>query len=214
MRLFLVCSALQEVDNSSFQETYEVCAQKIATELNKKPTDMGSLLNNPMADMLMKGMMGAMKNVAKDTNMAIPKFKARIWNAPDKQSRDIADIIEGITRSNVHGIREDILLSDRIDQYTADSFTKKWMYADTEIRDSYKESYFDVSCRLRLFFNTLRQDRDDENVNDAIIIAKSDILNLIKMLWLNRTQESFLSSKKMEQGSVYVLENSNDLGLL
>lgn len=214
MRLFLVCDTLSIVDDNSFQETYEVCAQKIATELNKKPTDMGSLLNNPMADMLMKGMMGAMKNVAKDTNVAIPKFKARIWNSPNETSRNIADIIEGITRSNVHGIREDILLNDRIDQYTADAFTKKWVYADTHIRDSYKESYFDVSCRLRLFFNTLRQDRDDENVNDAIIIANSDILNLIKMLWLNRTQESFLSSKKIEPGSVYVLENSNDLGLL
>ena len=218
MRLFLVRETTDLKEDST--DNIERAGQFLANYFHTNPSNINSLINNPLASTLMKGFtnstLGKFANPEQLEQAA--KLKARIWNAPNENARACAKLIEGISRNHISSIREDVLLAERMTGHMKDPDSHKICsdlnndYGLFRAKYPHGESLFDVSCRLRLFFNTLRLDRDDENINDVIIIADAHILNLISMMWLGKTPEWFLDEPEEAPASIRLIEDTEDRG--
>jgi len=183
---------------------------------------LGNLLSNNPA---VAGNPEIMKRIGSN---GMPVFKARLWNSPYRRARETARIIGGQAKDVILDAREDVLLCEQqfglFDGKNKEEVTKLFP-EESKCFDHQKkangkfwarypqgESAFDVACRLRQFFGTIKRDESDKQVFDIIVVCHGTVLRLFTQMWLHKPWEWFGAEPNPGNCAVRLLEGNRDGG--
>lgn len=219
-------SGYQAVEAGKFLNSY---VKKYPAQL-----DAGS----QMAQQLMQTIVGGLGNMfannpALQNNPNLLKqsmSKTRLWNSPYRRARETARIIEGQVSDIILDAREDVLLCEQqfglFDGKTKEE-TKKLFPEEAKCYAHQKqangkfwarfpqgESAFDVACRLRQFFGTLKRDEQDKQISDVIIVCHGNVLRLFTQMWLHKPWEWFSAEPNPGNCAIRLLDGNKDGGYI
>ena len=163
----------------------------------------------------------------KDQHMEI---NMRLWNSPYRRARETARILSGSIADQVTDKQEDVLLCeqqfglfDGISREEQEAkFPNEYHCFMHQRKSSGKfwarcpqgESPFDVACRLRQFFETVHRNREEESIENIIIVCHGTVLRLFTMMWLNKDWEWFNNEPDPGNCAVRLLEDNQDRGYI
>ena len=208
--------------------------------LEKYPAKMS--YGNQVAAQLMPQVMGGLTNLFKEAGLDnSPQMKAfkdnqnsllkpRLWNSPYRRARETARVIHGQTFNFIRDTREDVLLCEQqfgLFDGLSDEEALKEFKAEAECFEKQKkahgkfwarypqgESGFDVSCRLRQFFGTIKRDEQDKQISDVIIVCHGTVSRLFTQMWLHKPWEWFSDEPNPGNCSIRLIEGNKDGGYI
>lgn len=202
--------------------------------------DFGNQIAQQLLGSVMGGLSGmlqnnpALKNNPQISNrfnqQGQPILKARLWNSPYRRARETAAIIGNRSRSVIFDAREDVLLCEQqfglFDGNTREE-NRELYPAESKCYDNQRrangkfwarfpqgESAFDVACRLRQFFGTIKRDEEDKQVFDVIVVCHGTVLRLFTQMWLHKPWEWFSAEPNPGNCSIRLLEGNKDGGYI
>lgn len=158
----------------------------------------------------------------------------RLWVSPYKRTRQTADGIEegatSVSPMTFLDRREHILLVEQqfglfdglTDEQLMEQFPKEHAhYAKCEqfegrfwARMPLGESRFDVSQRVHQAFGTFHRDAEKHGVKDIVVVTHGTAIRAFLMAWLHKSPEWFEAEPNPKNGSVRLLVDDSDEGVI
>jgi broad specificity phosphatase PhoE len=162
-------------------------------------------------------------------NIPVPTPQIKLWHSPYRRTRETVSVVKKSLDGMLKDTVEDVLLAEQqfglFDGLNEDEQSAKFPneYIHFEHVKKYNgkfwarfpmgESAFDVVCRLRQFFQQLKQDEED-GIQDTVIVCHGTILRLFTMAWLNLTPEWFQGEAGPGNCAIRILNTNKDEGYL
>jgi 2,3-bisphosphoglycerate-dependent phosphoglycerate mutase len=157
-------------------------------------------------------------------------FKARLWNSPYRRARETSRIISGQIKDQILDEREDVLLCEQqfglFDGLSREEIAEKFPQENKCFQHQRQsngkfwarypqgESAFDVACRLRQFFGTIKRDEQDKQVFDVVVVCHGTVLRLFAQMWLHKKWEWFGAEPGPGNCAIRLLEGNRDGGYI
>ena len=175
MRFFLVSCPTTGPQISPLENfDYDIVARvhsKIADYLQKYKKEQPEIAQKLMTAFMK---MGHVQNVPMHTPI-------RVWTDVYEATREFASMVVAKSNRSWESPIQNILLAPKANggKIFMGSPVHSW-----ETQFSYKkESWMQVAVRVELFFNAIRADHDNYGIEDFIIFASPEILNMFKIMW-------------------------------
>jgi hypothetical protein len=135
----------------------------------------------------------------------------RVWTDVYNSSREVAAMVVTMAKGEWESPIQNVLLAPKSNgsRSLLGSPAHPWETAFT----NKKESWMQVAMRVELFFNAIRADHDNHRIEDFIIFASPEILNLFQIMWKRDSWQKVLSNS-IEDYSVTVFHQDSKIELL
>jgi broad specificity phosphatase PhoE len=203
-------------------------AERAETYLKKFLGPESNILSGahlPQSEMIKK----LISDFAKINPLPEVRPNIKLYHSPYRRTKETKDFILKAMKPLVSEVKEDVLLCESqhglFDGLEDDEQEKKFpeefkLFKKTEehngkfwARYPHGESPFDVAIRLRVFFQSLKED-EENGVKEVIIIAHGITIKVFTMAWLNETPEWYEVEKSPGNCAIRVLEGNKDLGYI
>lgn len=161
--------------------------------------------------------------------MGSERRHVRLWQSPYLRARQTADtLLRGVGPGLITDRREDINLTEQQfglfdgipDEELPRRFPAEWAHYKKCERHSGRfwarmplgESRFDVAVRVRQFFPTLHQDREDNGILDLVIVSHGVTIRAFLMQWLHLGPEWFEAEPNPGNCYIRLIEGGVDRG--
>lgn len=157
------------------------------------------------------------------------KSRIKLYHSSYRRTRETKEEILKIIKPIVSEIEENVLLIEELhgifdgisDEEMAEQHPKEFALFDKTNKHSGKfyaryphgESPFDVYCRLKQFFHTLKED-EQKGIDTALVVCHGIVIKAFTMAWLNKTPEWYEAEKSPGNCAIRVLEGNKDLGYI
>lgn len=177
---------------------------------------------------IMKGLLDQL-NFTDENVLEELKPKIKLYHSPYRRTRETTNFILKAMKPLVSEIKEDVLLCESqhglFDGLEDDEQEQKFpeefkLFKKTEehngkfwARYPHGESPFDVAIRLRMFFQSLKED-EENGIKDVLVICHGIVIKVFSMAWLNETPEWYENERSPGNCAIRILEKNKDLGYI
>jgi hypothetical protein len=205
MRFFLVscpvkrsqCDSIEDVNYDKVVSVYSKISTYIDNNRNEQP------------DIAQK-LMSAFTKMGNVTNIPV-HTPVRVWTDVYNSTREFASMVTAKSNGAWASPIQSVLLAPKSSgsKIFMGSANHKW-----ETKFSFKkESLMQVSVRVELFFNSIRADHDNHAIENYVIFASPEILNLFQILWRRDSWEKSFSHN-IEDYSVTLFKQDSTVEIL
>lgn len=198
MRFFLF-----PVSNKMTIDNFIGNARNVADKVEKNVKESEKDQANELISTLLKNSnLGKFSKQDVDTRTHI-----RVWTSPCLMHREIASLIVGKGKNMQKPIANVLLAPIQSEKHMEDIKLDNVNYGrDWKNFSSIVESPFQAAVRMELFFNIIRSDLDNFNIENFLLCSNLEILKLFKIMWLKDNYSEFFHDF-MEENSLYMLEH-------
>lgn len=157
---------------------------------------------------------------------------ARVWTSPYRRARETAELAsKGLEASRMcDGPLDHVLLAEQqfglFDGIPDDQLAVRYPaehahYAKHQAfegrfwaRMPLGESRFDVAVRVHQAFGTFHRDADRHDIETIVVVCHGVTMRAFAMMWLHKSPEWSESQPNPKNGSVWMIENDVDHGIV
>lgn len=206
------------------------CSKFLNTFLSKnKKTPEFSFTGNNQVNQVVTSLLTSISKTSKvpDLQSKIDDiFKVKLYHSPYSSSKETASIIKSNCSDFIKSSSEEMLLSDiqygNFDLLTKSQQSEMKSYPsfleERNIRGKFwtrypgGESLFDLSVRVRTFIESLRNDQNNDHIQDVIVVCHSSVQKVLVNLLTGSKYEGI--DKSPANCSIKLIDNSTDVGFI